>query len=76
MFLTADWNKKKFIDRFAQSVTYHGPSLITLTRNDQGNREGSAVNFLYPNKEGNMGTNYFRNKLQVSINLRNSTGKI
>jgi len=65
--LLADWNKKKLIDRFVQSVAYHGPSLITLTKQQQSEGEGSPMNFLYPSTEANMGTNYFRNKLQVSV---------
>jgi len=67
--LLADWNKKKLIDRFVQSVAYHGPSLITLTKQQQGEGEDSPMSFLYPSTEGNMGTNYFRNKLQVSVSI-------
>ncbi|KAJ7376950.1 Tetratricopeptide repeat protein 14 [Desmophyllum pertusum] len=61
-----DRNKKAFIERFAQSVAYHGPSLITMTKDEQGDGEGSATDFLYCNTEGNLGMNYFRNRLQVS----------
>ena len=50
-----------------QSVSYHGPSLITLTKAEQGDSEDSPMNFLDPSREGNMGANYFRNKLQVSV---------
>lgn len=68
-FCVADWKKKNFIDRFVQSVVSHGPSLIPLTRNEHGDGEESILNFLNPRREGNMGMNYFRNKLQVNIAL-------
>lgn len=68
-FIVADWKKKNFIDRFVQSVVSHGPSLIPLTRDEHGDGEESVLNFLNPRREGNMGMNYFRNKLQVNIAL-------
>ena len=68
-FVVADWKKKNFIDRFVQSVVSHGPSLIPLTRDEHGDGEESVLNFLNPRREGNMGMNYFRNKLQVIIAL-------
>lgn len=64
-FLLADLNKRTFIDRFVQSVAYHGPSLITLTKDEQGG--GSATDFLYPSTEEHLAMNYFTNKLQVSL---------
>ena len=65
-FLLADENKRKFIDRFVQSVAYHGPSLITLTKDEQGDGEGSATDFLHPTTEGYVAMNYFKSRLQVS----------
>ena len=47
----------------------HGPSLIPLTRDEHGDEEESLLNFLNARREGNMGMNYFRNKLQVYIAL-------
>ena len=47
----------------------HGPSLIPLTRDEHGDEEESILNFLNPRRDGNMGMNYFRNKLQVNIAL-------
>lgn len=71
-FSLADINKRTFIDRFAQSVAYHGPSLISLTKDEQGDGEGSATDFLYPNTAGYLAVNYFRNRLLVSMkHLRN-----
>jgi len=70
--LLADVNKRTFIDRFAQSVAYHGPSLISLAKYEQGEREDSATDFLCPNTANHLAVNYFRNRLQVSMkNLRN-----
>ena len=65
--LLADINKRTFIDRFVQSVAYHGPSLISLTKDEQGDGDGSATDFLCPSKEGNLAMNYFKNSLQVSL---------
>ena len=67
--LLADNTKRTFIDRFVQSVVCHGPSLITLTKDEQGDRKGSATDFLYPRAESNPAMNYFRNRLHVSIRL-------
>lgn len=70
LLLVTDWNKKKFIDRFVQSASYHGPSLITLVKDEQGDSEDSPVNFLYPKHgEGSVEANYFKHKLQVSTVL-------
>jgi len=65
--LLADLNKRTFIDRFAQSVAYHGTSLISLTKDEQGDGEGSATDFLCPNTADHLAVNYFRNRLQVSM---------
>lgn len=64
--MLADVNKRTFIDRFAQSVAYHGKSLISLTKDEQGDGEGSATDFLCPNTADHLAVNYFRNRLQVS----------
>ena len=70
--LLADVNKRTFIDRFARSVAYHGPSLISLAKYEQGDGEGSATDFLCPNTADHLAVNYFRNRLQVSMKqLRN-----
>lgn len=65
--INMDWHKKKSIDRFVQSVSYHGPSLISLTKAEQCDSEGSPMNFLYSTTvDDNTETkNYFRNKLQL-----------
>ena len=66
--MLADVNKRTlFINRFAQSVAYHGPSLISLTSDEQGGGEGSATDFLCPNTADHLAVNYFRNRLQVSM---------
>ena len=61
-----DWNKKTFVERFAQSVAHHGPSLITLTKGEQGDGEGTMMDFLSVQTAGNQGWNYLKNVLQVS----------
>ena len=65
----ADDSKKTFIDRFVQSVVHHGPSLITLTRDEQGDGQGSATDFLHPATENSSALNYFKNRLHVSIRV-------
>lgn len=65
----ADDSKKAFIDRFVQSVVHHGPSLITLTRDEQGDGQGSATDFLHPATENSSALNYFKNRLHVSIRV-------
>ena len=65
----ADESKKAFIDRFVQSVVHHGPSLITLTRDEQGDGQGSATDFLHPATENSSALNYFKNRLHVSIRV-------
>ena len=66
LFFT-DLRKKKTIDRFVRSVSFHGPSLISLTKAEQGDSEESPMNFLHSTStvEGNIAADYFRNKLQV-----------
>lgn len=61
-----DDTKKAFIDRFVQSVLHHGPSLITLTRDEQGDGQGSVTEFLHPSAENSSALNYFKNRLHVS----------
>lgn len=61
-----DDTKKAFIDRFVQSVLHHGPSLITLTRDEQGDGQGSVTEFLHPSAESSSALNYFKNRLHVS----------
>ena len=65
--MLADVNKRTFIDRFTQSVAYHGPSLISLTKDEQGDEEDSATDFLCPYTADHVAVNYFRNRLQVSM---------
>ena len=65
--MLADVNKRTFIDRFTQSVAYHGPSLISLTKDEQGDGEDSATDFLCPYTADHVALNYFRNRLQVSM---------
>ncbi|XP_078358249.1 uncharacterized protein LOC144643005 [Oculina patagonica] len=68
-----DVNKRTFIDRFVQSVAYHGPSLITLTKDEQGDGEGSATDFLHPSTEGHLAMNYFTNRLQASCSTEEAS---
>lgn len=66
-FFLADLRERKTIDRFVRSVAFHGPSLITLTKAEQGDSKESPINFLHSTStdEGNIATDYFRSKLQV-----------
>lgn len=66
-FFLADLREKKTIDRFVRSVSFHGPSLITLTKAEQGDSKESPMNFLHSTStdEGIIVTDYFRSKLQV-----------
>ena len=49
-------------------MLHHGPSLVSLAKEEQGDDEGSVVDFLSPKSTGNQGWNYFRNFLEVSTN--------